>query len=254
MADTIINGNKYRYFQNTNGSNGPFYRAFFKTEDERNEAMAGLTSLSLAKDVNIRYIGVTEEDLYTITPRATMGGYPLFIRAVSVNNLKEKTGGGRRTRRRRSTKRTRGRKSKKRESKRRKSSTKRKSKKRMRGGGGRNEIITATYPDDIHGDPQSHRFDMDKTTPEDFINKSYEYLVNAGHFTNEQVASGYIRENATIGNKNLHASMNDFSNRHMDMSFTILGGGESLVKSGLAKKNNKDNTEVGFSFLAIGGS
>ena len=131
MADTIINGNEYKYFQNPNGSNGPFYQTFFKTEDERNEAMADLTSLGKDKGVTIRYIGATEEEgLYTITPRATMGGYPLFIRAVSVNELKEKnlTGGGirRRTRRRRSTKRTGRRKSsKKRKSKRRKSSTKR---------------------------------------------------------------------------------------------------------------------------------
>jgi len=248
MADTIINGNEYKYFQNPNGSNGPFYQTFFKTEDERNEAMADLTSLGKDKGVTIRYIGATEEEgLYTITPRATMGGYPLFIRAESVNELKEKTGGGGRTRR---TRRTRRRKSKKRKSKRRKSSTKRKSKKRMRGGD-HNEII-ATYPGDIRGDPQSHRFDMGKITPEDFINKSYEYLVNAGHFTNEQVASGYIRENATIGNKNLYKSMNDFSNGHMDWTFTILGGGAKLVKSGLAKKI--DNTEVGFSFNNIGGS
>ena len=249
MADTIINGNEYKYWPNPDGSNGPFYQTLFKTEDERNEAMAGLTSLGKDKGVTIRYIGATEEEgLYTITPRATMGGYPLFIRAESVNKLKEKTGGGGRTRR---TRRTRRRKSKKRKSKRRKSSTKRKSKKRMRGGD-RNEIIAATYPGDTRGDTQRHRFDMNTTTPEDFINKSYKYLVNAGHFTNEQVASGYIRENATIGNKNLYKSMNDFSNGRMDRTFTILGGGAKLVKSGLAKKI--DNTEVGFSFNNIGGS
>jgi hypothetical protein len=251
MADTIINGNEYKYWPNPNGSNGPFYQTFFKTEDERTLALRALRSLAKDNDVNIRYIYIYEEGVYTITGRRTMGGYPLFIKAGSVDELKKKnlTGGGRRTRRR-----TRRRKSsKKRKSKRRKSSTKRKSKKRMRGGG-RNEIIEAIYPDDHdNGYPQSHRFDMNTTTPEDFINKSYEYLVNAGHFDDEKVASGYIKEHATIGNKNLHESMNDFSNGHMDTSFTILGGGAGLIKSGLAMKN-KGNTEVGFSFMRIGGS
>ena len=130
MADTNINGNEYKYWQNKDGSNGPFYQTFFKTEDERNEEMVDLKSLARANDVNIQYVEHLEDGSYTIKPRETMGGYPLFIRAESVDELKEKnlTGGGirRRTRRRRSTKRTGRRKSsKKRKSKRRKSSTKR---------------------------------------------------------------------------------------------------------------------------------